>query len=141
MTPRSPRRVVAPGSLTFELHTLGWRAFQDLCAAVLRQVWRQSVQSFADSDDAGRDGAFYGVWHDPSDPTGVQDLPPGPFVLQCKHTKSPDSTLSPSALEDEFGKVPALVDRGLCRSYILLTNARVTGSASTATSPLRSGGR
>ncbi len=87
------------------------------------------MQSFADSNDAGRDGAFYGIWHEPSDPTGVQDLPPGPFVLQCKHTKSPDSTLSPSALEDEFGKVPALVDRGLCRSYILLTNARVTGSA------------
>lgn len=129
MTPRSSGRVVAPGSPTFELQTLGWRAFQDLCAAVLRQVWGQSVQAFADSNDAGRDGAFYGVWQDPSNPTGVQDLPSGPFVLQCKHTKSPDSTLSLSTLEDEFSKVSALVNRGLCRSYILLTNARVTGSA------------
>lgn len=129
MKPQSSGRAVAPGSPTFELHTLGWRAFQDLCAAVLRQVWGQSVQAFADSNDAGRDGAFYGVWHDPANPTGVQDLPPGPFVLQCKHTKSPDSTLSSSALADEFDKVSALVDRGLCGSYILLTNARITGNA------------
>ena len=105
MSQRLPGRVVAPGSPTFELHTLGWRAFQDLCAAVLRQVWGQSVQAFTDSNDAGRDGAFYGTWRDPANPTGVQDLPPGPFVLQCKHTKIPDSTLSSSALEGEFDKV------------------------------------
>ena len=54
----------APGPPSFELHTLGWRAFQDLCAVVIRTVWGQSVLVFADSNDAGRDGAFYGIWHD-----------------------------------------------------------------------------
>ena len=34
----------------------------------------------------------------------------GPFVVQCKHTKQAGGTLSESALEDEFGKVQALVD-------------------------------
>lgn len=126
-----PRKgtVAAPGSLDFALHTLGWRAFQDLCAAVLREVWGQSVHTFADSNDGGRDGAFYGAWQQPPDPIGVQDVPDGPFVLQCKHTKKADTTLTPSDLSDEFAKAKALVDRGLCGSYVLLTNARVSGTS------------
>lgn len=124
-----PRKgtVAAPGSPDFALHTLGWRAFQDLCATVLREVWAQSVHTFADSNDGGRDGAFYGTWQQPPDPIGVQDVPDGPFVLQCKHTKKADTTLTPSELSDEFDKVQALVERGLCGSYVLLTNARVSG--------------
>ena len=124
-----PARVVAPGPPAFELHSLGWRAFQDLCGAVARTIWGQSAQAFADSNDAGRDGAFYGVWHDPPESMGLHDLLRGPFVLQCKHTKKAGSTLSVSDLEDEFGKVPSLVDRGLCHSYVLMTNARVTGNS------------
>ncbi|MFG2409086.1 hypothetical protein ACGFR8_33020 [Streptomyces brevispora] len=125
-------RAIAPGSPQFALHTLGWRAFQDLCAAVLRQVWGQSVQTFADSNDAGRDGAFYGVWVPPIFGIGTNDLPAGPFVLQCKHTKNADSTLSISMIGDEFEKVRKLVNQGLCESYVLLTNARVSGSSEEA---------
>ncbi|MEU6578288.1 ATP-binding protein [Streptomyces sp. NPDC046805] len=126
-----PRKgtVAAPGSPDFALHTLGWRAFQDLCSAVLREVWAQSVHTFADSNDGGRDGAFYGTWQQSPDPIGVQDLPDGPFVLQCKHTKKADTTLTPSDLSDEFAKARTLVDRGLCGSYVLLTNARVSGTS------------
>lgn len=120
---------VAPGSPRFALHTLGWRAFQDLCAAVLREVWGQSVQAFADSNDGGRDGAFYGTWQPPDEPGGVRELLPGPFVLQCKHTKKADATLVPSELEGEFAKVRALVGRGVCATYVLLTNARVSGQS------------
>ncbi|MEV4132219.1 hypothetical protein AB0J72_08640 [Dactylosporangium sp. NPDC049742] len=118
----------ATGSPYFALHTLGWRAFQDLCAAVLRHVWGQSVQAFADSNDAGRDGAFYGDWS-PALGGAVDSIPHGPFVLQCKHSKNPDSTLSESMLQDEFKKTEILVRQGLCSSYILLTNSRVTGAA------------
>jgi hypothetical protein len=32
-------------------------------------------------------------------------------------------------LEEEFTKIPALVGGGLCRSYVLMTNARITGNA------------
>lgn len=107
-------RVVAPGSVSFDLHTLGWRAFQDLSAAVIRTVWGQSAQAFADSNDGGRDGAFYGIWRDTPDCAGAQDLPAGPFVVQCKHTKKPGATLPASDLEEELEKVPALVAGGLC---------------------------
>src|ERR1039457_3643344 len=122
----SPARVHAPGVPEFELHTLGWRAFQDLCAAVLREVWGQSVQSFADSRDGGRDGAFYGLW---ANGAGAVDLPSGPFVLQCKVMARRDQALDPSAVKGEVAKARSLVSRGVCRSYVLLTNARVTGSS------------
>ncbi len=121
--------MVAPGPAAFELHTLGWRAFQDLCGAIVRTVWGQSAQAFADSNDAGRDGAFYGIWHGPPGGTGRRDFADGPFVLQCKHTKRAGSTLSESDLKDEFAKVPVLIERGLCRSYVLMTNARITGNS------------
>jgi hypothetical protein len=127
MTGRGSAAVVhAPGVPEFELHTLGWRAFQDLCAAVLREVWGQSVQPFADSRDGGRDGAFYGTW---MNGTATVDLPAGPFVLQCKFVASRNQTLTPSAVQDELAKVRALVSRGMCSSYVLMTNARVTGAS------------
>ena len=129
MVTRGRPRVAAPGPPSFELHTLGWRAFQDLCAAVVRTVWGQSAHAFADSNDGGRDGAFYGIWHNPPDGGDPLELPDGPFVVQCKHTKIPGGTLSESDLEEEFAKIPALVAGGLCRSYALMTNARITGHA------------
>ncbi len=46
-------RVVAPGPPTFELHTLGWRAFQDLCAAVMRTVLGQEVHAWENYRDSG----------------------------------------------------------------------------------------
>ena len=118
--------VHAPGVPTYELHTLGWRAFQDLCATVLREVWGQTVQSFADTQDGGRDGAFYGIWHGTAE---NKDVPEGPFVLQCKFLARRDDTLTLSTIEDELAKVSSLVERGLCNSYVLMSNARVTGTS------------
>jgi hypothetical protein len=120
----------APGPPSFALHSLGWRAFQDLAAVVLRDVMGQSFQSFADSRDSGRDGAFYGRWRRRRSAGSYADLvPEGPVVLQCKHTSRSDATLTISVLGDEITKAGRLVARGLCTSYILLTNARVTGES------------
>ena len=126
----SPARVNAPGPPDFALHTLGWRAFQDLSGALLAEVMGQSFQVFADSRDAGRDGAFYGMWRPVE---GALDGPvAGPFAMQCKHTIHEAATMSLSSLTDELKKVPQLVERGLCHSYLLVTNARVTGQSETA---------
>lgn len=120
----SSSRVHAPGAPTYELHTLGWRSFQDLCAAILREVWGQSTQVFADTHDVGRDGAFYGTWQDSAAQT---DFPCGPFVLQCKFVARRDTTLTLSDVKDELAKIRNLVARGLCGTYVLITNAKVTG--------------
>jgi hypothetical protein len=62
----------------------------------------------------------------------MRDLLIGPFVLQCKHSRSPHATLTLDQLRDDFAKVRALVDQGLCHSYVLMTNARVSGRTEAA---------
>ena len=44
----------------YDLHNLGWNSFQQLCLTITRAILGQTVESFLDSRDGGRDGAFYG---------------------------------------------------------------------------------
>lgn len=117
----------------FELHKLGWRAFQDLVAVVLGEVLGQTFNVFADSNDGGRDGAFHGIWQTASavDPDLARDVAgavgSAPTVVQCKFSVAASGTLTPSALSDEVTKAARLHTRGLCDAYILVTNLRVSG--------------
>ncbi|EKM3681627.1 hypothetical protein PUS40_004390 [Vibrio alginolyticus] len=107
----------------FNLHTLGWHSFQQLCLSILREVLGQTVQSFLDTNDGGRDGAFSGTW---SQQNG--ELLSGRFVIQCKFTARAAHSLTPSDLEDEFSKAERLVSMNECDIYILMTNAGVSGA-------------
>lgn len=115
----------------YELHKLGWRAFQDLCAVVLQESLGQTFTAFADTNDAGQDGAFHGFWAAPGDEPvpELEDFatPAMPVVVQCKFSVDPSGTLAPSDLESELAKIEALHARGLCDGYMVLTNLRVTG--------------
>ena len=72
----------------YDLQSLGWHSFQQLCLAVVREVLGQTVESFLDSNDGGRDGAFTGTWT----PQGGETLC-GRFVIQCKFTTKKESNL------------------------------------------------
>lgn len=109
----------------FELHRLGWNSFQQLCHTICREVLGQTVESFLDSNDAGRDGAFSGAWSPTLGETYV-----GRFVIQCKYTANPIHRLKPSDITDELQKVEKLVARGLCDVYVLMTNAGLSGAQS-----------
>jgi hypothetical protein len=109
--------------ITFSLHTLGWKAFQDLCATILAEVFGQTLQVFLPVKDGGRDGAFNGVWK-PSDGSSLL----GSFTLQCKFTSKADSSLSLADLKDEFAKAKSLGAKGLANNYILMTNFGVSGN-------------
>jgi len=114
--------------LDYNLHTLGWRAFQDLSAVVLQRVLGQAFHAFADSNDAGRDGAFHGAWAVPGDAPhpGLAAVAAGrATVAQCKFSGQATGTLTPSMLADEILKVERLHRQGLCDSYLLLL--RVSG--------------
>lgn len=106
----------------YDLHRLGWNSFQQLCLTIAREVLGQTVQSFLDSNDAGRDGAFTGTWK----PTPGQLLT-GNFVIQCKFSSKAGYLLKKSDITDELPKVRKLVDDGLCDVYVLMTNAGVSG--------------
>ncbi len=110
------------GLTSFALHDLGWHAFQQLCHTILREILGQTVTSFLDTNDGGRDGTFTGRWI-PEAGTVWE----GEFVVQCKHTARPGHTLTVSQLREEFNKVEALAAAGRCDVYLLMTNAGVTG--------------
>jgi hypothetical protein len=106
----------------YNLHTLGWKSFQQLCLTITREVLGQTVASFLDSNDGGRDGAFVGQWS----PMKHENLN-GHFVIQCKFTSKNNYNLRLSDLTDEVGKAKKLVEKGICDNYILMTNAGLSG--------------
>lgn len=108
----------------YELHNLGWHSFQQLCLTIAREVLGQTVESFLDVADAGKDGAFTGTWTTSSG----KELS-GRFVIQCKFTTKQNKNLRPADLAGEVKKARTLVESGRCDSYILMTNAGVSGSA------------
>lgn len=109
--------------VSYELHSLGWKAFQNLCVTITADVWGQTVQSFFDSHDAGRDGAFQGKWQSTEGETFK-----GSFTAQCKFTAKADLQIELGNLKDELKKAKRLAERGLADNYFLFTNYRVTGS-------------
>lgn len=109
----------------YDLHTLGWNSFQQMCLTITREILGQTVESFLDSSDGGRDGAFAGTWR-----TMEQEDLTGSFVIQCKFTTRRNHSLQLSELEDEVEKARKLAAKGLCDSYVLMTNAGLSGPRS-----------
>lgn len=83
----------------FALHQLGWKAFQDLCIALVEERLQRPVQTFLSSKDAGRDGAFIGKW----DGHGS-----GESTIQCKFTSKQSQNLTLSMLKAELPKAKRL---------------------------------
>lgn len=107
----------------FNLHSLGWKAFQQLCVTIISSIFGQTVQSFFDSNDGGRDGAFYGVWKQFSGETLS-----GSFTVQCKFTSKSNEQLHIGHLTDEIEKIKNLANKGLADNYIIFTNFCLTGN-------------
>jgi len=106
----------------YDLHSLGWYNFQQLCLTISREILGQTVESFLDSNDGGRDGAFAGTWT-----KNASESIEGKFVIQCKFTSRRSYNLRASDLTDEFEKVKHLVAQGRCDAYVLITNAGLSG--------------
>ena len=105
----------------YALHSLGWKSFQHLCGTILRENWGQTFQVFADGNDAGRDGAFYGIWK-----SKTRGGLSGNTTVQCKFTNRVGKSLVPSDVTDEIAKARKLAPRGLVDNYVLMTNASFT---------------
>jgi len=118
--------MTSTGTPHYDLHSLGWYSFQQLCHTITREILGQTVRSFLESHDAGKDGAFTGTWN----PTGNEDLQ-GEFVIQCKFTGKRDRDLQPLDLKEELPKAKRLAERGQCDCYVLITNEGVSGSCET----------
>jgi len=110
----------------FDLHVLGWKAFEDLVGCIFGDILGQTVQVFAEGADGGRDAAFRGIWTG----TNADVELSGSFCIQCKHTSKPAQKLSMKTVEDELLKVKRLTEKGFCDNYILVTNHQLTAGVS-----------
>ncbi len=121
--PGKAEKTVQAGQISYALHSLGWKAFQSLCVSITAEVLGQTVTSFADTNDGGRDGAFQGVWA----LAGGESFH-GSFTVQAKFTAKESKSLTVSDLADEYEKAESLAAKGLATTYILMTNAVLGGT-------------
>jgi hypothetical protein len=105
----------------FQLQSLGWKSFQDLCLTILGDQLGQAVQRYSPVRDGGRDGAFSGKW---TPQPGLRLS--GTTIVQCKFTNRSNRSLTSSAFRDELQKARVLWRRYKRDNYILLTNYSVT---------------
>lgn len=121
----SVKSKVQAGEADYELHSLGWKAFQNLCSTITSDIWGQTVQAFHDSHDGGRDGAFSGTWT----PKPGEESFLGSFTVQCKFISKSDRSIRRSHLDDEIEKATRLAEKDLANNYFLFTNASLSGAA------------
>jgi energy-coupling factor transporter ATP-binding protein EcfA2 len=115
-----PRPTVQAERVDYELHTLGWASFQDLCASVFEVIFDRPVTFYSKTHDGGRDGAFKGFILAGS-PGDLRDS-----TLQTKHFSRKNASLSLTHLNDERSKVRQLAHAGRAHSYVIMTNGIVT---------------
>ena len=119
---RHPRRAHGPWS-DLALHTIGWRAFQDLCSQVCEVVLGRPVEIFREAQDGGQDAVFL----IPS-PNGEQPI----GTIQCKHTSHAGKALKVSDLSAEICNVEELVKGGQADTYVFMTNMSVDAPVAAA---------
>lgn len=120
----APRKRRAHGPWSdLALHTIGWRAFQDLCSQVCEVILGRPVEIFREAQDGGQDAVFL----IPS----VTDAPPIGTV-QCKHTSDAMRALKLSDLTTELENVEELVKAGQADTYAFMTNMSVDAPVAAA---------
>lgn len=116
------RRAQGPWS-DLALHTIGWRAFQDLCSQVCEVVLGRQVEVFREAQDGGQDAVFL-------IPSENGSLSIG--TVQCKHTSDALKALKPRDLNAEISHVEELVKSGQADTYIFMTNMSVDAPIASA---------
>tara|TARA_R110002124_G_scaffold170172_1_gene337691 strand:- start:1333 stop:3645 length:2313 start_codon:yes stop_codon:yes gene_type:complete len=115
LVPARERRAHGPWS-DLAIHTIGWRAFQDLCSQVCEVVLGRPVEIFREAQDGGQDAVFL-------IPSGSEA--PAIGTIQCKHTAEARKALRVGDLSGEIGHVEELVKAGLADTYVFMTNMSI----------------
>jgi len=100
----------------FALHTLGWKAFQDLCAQVMEEELRSTVSVYREAQDGGQDAVF--LAKSPNTLTVVG-------TVQCKFSGKSEQRLRPSDITGEIEHVKQLVTKKMAAVYYFVTSMGV----------------
>lgn len=120
---RGPKTAVGPWS-DLALHTIGWRAFQDLCSQICEVVLQRPVEIFREARDAGQDAVFL-IPSDRSDGLLVGSV-------QCKHTSDATKALKTSDINAEVDHLKQLIADGQADTYVFMTNMSVDAPVAAA---------
>lgn len=111
------RRAHGPWS-DLALHTIGWRAFQDLCSQVCEVVLDRPVEIFREANDGGQDALFLIPSEAMASPIGT---------VQCKHTSDAGKALKVSNLS-QYGST--------VHNQTVLSRPKLIGSGCIARHPV-----
>ena len=100
------------------LHTIGWKAFQDMAAQVCEERLKTRVTIHHEAKDGGQDAVFL-------IPASRKKVPPSGTV-QVKFSSDPKGSLTLSNLTLELVKLQELVTAGEADSYVVVTNMSVS---------------
>ena len=100
----------------FALHTLGWKAFQDLCAQVLEEELTCTVGVYREAQDGGQDAVFQLARPSVLETVGT---------AQCKFSSKRDQRLRASAISEELEHDKQLVAKGMASVYYFITSMGV----------------
>lgn len=117
------RTAVGPWS-DLALHTIGWRAFQDLCSQVCEVVLQRPVEIFREAQDGGQDAVFLV----PGGSAEARSI----ATVQCKHTSDPTKALKTSDLNAELEHIERLIADGQADTYVFMTNMSIDAPVAAA---------
>ena len=113
----------AQGSVVdLAIHTLGWKAFQDLCVQVCAETWDTTVSVYREAQDGGQDAVFL------TRKTGALTE----ATVQCKFSSKAAIRLRASDIDSELGTVRELVASGRANIYFLITSLGVDAPVAAA---------
>lgn len=100
----------------FALHTLGWKAFQDLCEQVLKEELNCMVAVYREAQDGGQDAVFR-----LSQASNLESV----GTAQCKFSSKRDQRLRASDITAELAHVEQLLIDGMADDYYFITSMGV----------------
>ncbi len=111
----------------FRLDTVSPEGFEKIVVSICEKILGMGTFSFSKGKDGGRDAKFTGTANSfPSKKNPAS----GKFIIQAKHTSSPDASCSHSQfkriVEQEIPKIKALVESKECDNYIIFTNRKMS---------------
>lgn len=107
------------------IHTLGWKAFQDLCAQVCAEVWGKTVSIYREAQDGGQDAVFLTRGN-------AQGSDQEEGTVQCKFSSKAEQRLRVSDIESELDTVRELAASGRANSYYLISSQGVDAPVAAA---------
>lgn len=112
-------------NVALALHTLGWKAFQDLCAQVCAEALGTTVSIYREAQDGGQDAVFLV-------PLRFEGGSAAEATVQCKFSGKADKRLKASDVDPELDVIRQLVAENRAHTYYFITSLGVDAPVAAA---------